>query len=68
MELAGYQFDRAADLDNNGGWPVVWVDVHTGLGWYRRYNLLTKNSHKLGSGGSGKQSHAWMSEYAMGYG
>ncbi|KAL3815544.1 hypothetical protein ACHAXA_004189 [Cyclostephanos tholiformis] len=73
MELAGFRFDSPANLDNNCGRPLVWVDVHTGLGRYGRYSLLTKNGDKLRGGG--KQPHAWMSEFmsllernGMGYG
>ena len=73
MELAGYRFDSPADSGDDCGRPVVWVNVHTGLGRYGRYSLLTKNGDELGGGG--KQPHAWMSEFmsllernGMGYG
>jgi hypothetical protein len=46
--------------DNNGEQPVKWVDVHTGLGRYGRYSLLTKNN-----GGRDEWSRAWMSEFAL---
>jgi hypothetical protein len=55
-ELGGYRFDRAVDLKkdtDDGNQPVVWVDVHTELGRYGRYSVLTTNSDELGGGGSG---------------
>jgi len=68
FELAGFRFDR----DSND--RTVWVDVHTGLGGYGRYSVLTKNNDERG-GDDDERSDAWTSEFTslleragMGYG
>ena len=84
-ELAGLRFDDDADPsdddddDDDGGGRAIWVDVHTGLGGYGRYSVLTKSNddeERSGAGGGDERPRpAWMTEFAsllegagMGYG
>ena len=64
-ELAGLRFDDDADPpddddddDGGGGGRAVWVDVHTGLGGYGRYSVLTAG------GGDERPRATWMTEFA----
>ncbi len=68
-ELAGLQFeDNDADPpEDGGGGRTVWVEVHTGLGGYRRYSVLTKGNNidddkHAGGGGGDRSCAAWMAE------
>ncbi len=66
-ELAGLRFDDddADPPEDDGGGRTVWVNVHTGLGGYGRYNVLTKgndydNDERAGGGGCDRSRAAWM--------
>ncbi len=79
-ELAGLRFDDDDDdaedpPEDDGGGRTVWVDVHTGLGGYGRYSVLTNGKDdeddddvgdgRAGGGGGGDRSRAaWMTELA----
>ncbi len=81
-ELAGLLFndDNADPPEDDGGGRTVWVNVHTGLGGYGRYSVLTKgndnnNDERAGGGGGDRFRAAWMAELGsllegagMGYG
>ena len=40
-QFAGFRFDSSSVNDND---RTIWVDVHTGLGGYGKYSVLTKRS------------------------
>jgi hypothetical protein len=68
-ELTGIRFDEddADPPEDDGVGRTVWVDVHTGLGAYGRYSVLTKGNENnddehAGGGGGDRSCTAWMAE------
>jgi hypothetical protein len=71
-KLTGLQFDdNIVDTpEDDGDRRTVWVDIHTRLGGFRWYSVLTKvnnkDDDKRARGGRGNRSHAaWMAELAF---